>query len=78
MENKTISFSSINTVEFYTLTDKEIEDYLEDDEYKDKAGSYAIQGKGSLFVKKINGDYNSIVGLPISQLNRILKNFFNL
>ena len=63
-------------VTFYYLSDDEIDTYLLDDEYKDKAGSYAIQGKASLFVKKINGDYNSIIGLPISEINRILKNFF--
>lgn len=75
---RTISFSSINYVEFYKLSDEEIEEYLKEDEYIDKAGSYAIQGKGGLFVKEIKGDYNSIVGLPISQLNRILKSFFNI
>lgn len=75
---KTISFSSINQVEFYPLTEKEIDEYLEDNEYIDKAGSYAIQGKANLFIKEICGDYNSIVGLPVSKLNRILKSFFNI
>lgn len=73
---RTLSFSSINEVTFYNLSDLEIDEYLNDEEYKDKAGSYAIQGKGSLFIKNIKGDYNSIIGLPISELNRILKNFF--
>lgn len=71
-----VSFSSISEVEFYDLTDKEIDDYLKTGEYKDKAGSYAIQGEGMLLIKRINGDYNSIIGLPISELNRYLKNFF--
>ena len=75
-QKRTLSFSSINRVTFYKLSDKEIDEYLNDDEYKDKAGSYAIQGKASLFIKNINGDYNSIMGLPIAELNRILKNFF--
>jgi len=75
-KKRTISFSSINEVTFYNLTDKEIESYLNSDEYKDKAGAYAIQGNAALFIKKINGDYNSIVGLPISEINRILTNFF--
>ncbi len=73
---RTISFSSVNEVYFYSLSDEEIDEYLLNDEYEDKAGSYAIQGKASLFIKKINGEYNSIVGLPIAELNRILKNFF--
>lgn len=71
-----ISFSSINEVTFYDVDDKEIDEYLCFDEYKDKAGSYAIQGKASVFIKKINGDYNSIVGLPIGEINRILKKYF--
>jgi septum formation protein len=75
---KTISFSSVNKVEFYQLTEEEIEEYLNDNEYIDKAGSYAIQGKAGLFIKEIAGDYNSIVGLPVSKLNRILKSFFNI
>ena len=75
---RTISFSSVNKVEFYELSESEIDEYLNDDEYKDKAGSYAIQGKAGLFIKEIAGDYNSIVGLPVSKLNRILKSFFNI
>ena len=76
-KNKTISFTSKSEVTFYNLSDEEIREYLTSNEYIDKAGSYAIQGKGSLLIKSINGDYNSIVGLPISELNRILKTFFN-
>ena len=73
---KSISFSSVNEVTFYKLEEAEINEYLSNDEYLDKAGSYAIQGKGALFIKSIKGDYNSIIGLPIAQINRILKNFF--
>lgn len=74
---KSISFTSISDVTFFDLTESEIDEYLKYDEYKDKAGSYAIQGKANLFIKEIKGDYNSIVGLPIAKLNRILK-IFNL
>ena len=77
-KERTISFSSVNEVEFYKLTEQEIDEYLSHDEYEDKAGSYAIQGKANLFVKSIKGDYNSIVGLPVAQLNRVLKDFFNI
>lgn len=77
-KEKTISFTSINEVEFYKLSEKEIDEYLSNDEYKDKAGSYAIQGKANLFIKSIKGDYNSIVGLPLAQLNKVLKDFFNI
>lgn len=71
--SKSMSFSSISDVTFYKLSNEEIELYLDDDEYKDKAGAYAIQGKASLFIKEIKGDYNSIVGLPVAKLNQILK-----
>ena len=74
--SKSISFSSISEVTFYELSDDEIDEYLSFDEYIDKAGAYAIQGKAGMFVKNINGDYDSIVGLPVSKLNRVLKNFF--
>ena len=60
------------SVEFYTLTQQEIDDYLACGEAMDKAGAYGIQGRGSLFVKRINGDFYNIVGLPIAKIHRIL------
>lgn len=73
--DKTDSFSVISEVEFFPLSDNEINAYLDTDEPYDKAGSYGIQAKGALFVKEIRGDYFNIVGLPIGELNRHLKNF---
>lgn len=64
------SFSAESLVEFFDLSDSEINAYLDCDEPYDKAGSYGIQGKGGLFVKSIKGDYFNIVGLPIAQLKR--------
>lgn len=63
------------TVEFFGLTNLEIEDYLASGEYKDKAGAYGIQGGGGIFVKKIIGDYYAIVGLPIGVVHQMLKEF---
>lgn len=68
------SFSQVTEVEFYNLSDEEIEEYINTGEPMDKAGAYGIQGKGSLLVKSINGDYFSVVGLPVSGLGRVLKN----
>ena len=65
-------FSVKTGVTFYSLSDDEIERYLDTGEPFDKAGSYGIQGKGGLLVRKIHGDYNNVVGLPISELNRTL------
>ena len=60
-------------VKFYALSDEEILEYLNDPEYKDKAGSYAIQGLGTLLVEKIDGDFNNVVGLPVAAVHRHLK-----
>lgn len=72
-EGKVTSFSTETQVEFYSLTDGEIEDYINTDEPYDKAGGYGIQGKASLFVKGIKGDYFNVVGLPVAELSRKLK-----
>ncbi|MFH1534038.1 MAG: Maf family protein [Nitrospirota bacterium] len=55
------------------LEDAEIDAYIRSGEGEDKAASYAIQGLGSLFVKKIEGDYFNVVGLPIYRLRKLLK-----
>lgn len=65
-------------VEFNNLRDDQIIKYLNTGEYKDKAGSYGIQGYGELLVKKINGCYNNVKGLPLSKLNYLLKKHFSL
>ena len=67
------SFSSVTGVEFYRLTDKETEDYIDTGEPFDKAGAYGIQGKGGLLVKAIRGDWFNVVGLPVAELARVLK-----
>lgn len=67
------SFSVTTEVEFYPLSDEEIEKYINTSEPYDKAGGYGIQGKASLFVKGIKGDYFNVVGLPVAELNRKLK-----
>ena len=69
----TESFSVTTEVEFFSLTQKEINDYLDTSEPYDKAGSYGIQQRGGLFVKAIKGDYFNVVGLPIAYLNKLLK-----
>lgn len=66
-----------SSVKFYELSDLEIEKYLDTLEYKDKAGAYGIQCKGSLLVEEIRGDYFNIVGLPIGKINRDLIRLFN-
>ena len=69
------TFSEKTDVVFYTLTDKEIEDYISTDEPYDKAGAYGIQGKAGLLVKAVNGDYYNVVGLPVARLKREIISF---
>lgn len=59
-------------VEFYPLSDEEIDVYIESGEPMDKAGAYGIQGKGALLVKGIDGDYYNVMGLPVGRVFREL------
>ena len=68
-------FSAVTEVEFYPLSDDEIRAYIATQEPLDKAGAYGIQGRGSLFVKGICGDYFNVVGLPVAALKRELAAF---
>lgn len=74
-KDKTETFASSSKVYFDQLTDNEIKEYILTKEPMDKAGAYAIQGIGSKFIKKIEGDYYSIVGLPINQIYQKLRAF---
>lgn len=84
LKGKTHSFSAQTLVEFYPITDDELNEYintLENGnskikfEWQDKAGGYGIQGKAGLFVKGINGDYNNVVGLPCAELKHQIDSF---
>ncbi|MDI3534243.1 MAG: nucleoside triphosphate pyrophosphatase [Thermosediminibacterales bacterium] len=57
------------------ISDEEIKAYINTGEPMDKAGAYGIQGLGGLFVEKIDGCFFNVVGLPVSKLYTILKNF---
>ncbi len=69
------TFAEETKVEFHTLSNEDINNYIDSLEYTDKAGAYAIQGKGALLVRGIEGDYFNVVGLPISSLNKELEKF---
>ena len=66
-------FAERTEVTFYPLTEEEIRTYVATGEPMDKAGSYGIQGKGSLLVKKIDGDFYNVMGLPVAALWRALN-----
>lgn len=60
-------------VEFARLSDREITDYVESAEPVDKAGAYAIQGRASRFVTRIEGSYSNVVGLPVALVYDLCK-----
>lgn len=74
-----IEFSDVTNVSFTDISDEIIEKYLENAEYIDKAGAYAVQGFASMFVEKIEGSYDNVVGLPMGRLARnLIKYKINL
>lgn len=75
LNGKTKTFSEKTDVEFFDLTEAEIEEYISSSEPYDKAGAYGIQGKAGLLVKGINGDYYNVVGFPIARLKREIEEF---
>ena len=72
---KKLSRAVETRVSFKRLTKEEIEAYVRSKEPLDKAGAYAIQGLGAVFVRKIEGDYFNVIGLPLSSLRDSLKKF---
>ncbi|MDQ0208006.1 Maf family protein [Alkalicoccobacillus murimartini] len=70
-----ISFYNETNVSMYELSPKEIDRYLATGEPFDKAGSYGIQGIGATLVHSIQGDYYSVMGLPLAQTTRALSAF---
>ena len=64
---------SITEVTFRCLTEQEILDYWHSGEPADKAGSYAIQGRGGVFVESIKGSFSGVVGLPLFETAELLS-----
>ncbi|HBL4691923.1 septum formation inhibitor Maf [Citrobacter sedlakii] len=68
----------VTDVTFRALSDADIADYIASGEPMDKAGAYGIQGLGGCFVRKINGSYHAVVGLPLVETYELLSNFNSL
>lgn len=62
-------------VTFKTLSDQEIERYWQSEEPLGKAGAYAIQGLGGMFVTSLSGSYSGVVGLPVYETSQLLLAF---
>lgn len=67
------SFVDHTRVDMRELSDDEIRAYLQTGEPFDKAGAYAIQGKGSLLIERVEGDYYTVVGLPLVKIGLALQ-----
>ncbi len=67
-EKRIISFAEETKVTMYPMTEEQIQAYVETKEPMDKAGAYGIQGKCAIYIEKIEGDYNNVVGLPVAAL----------
>ncbi len=77
-DGKVFSRTVSTEVIFRELTDDEIYHYVKGGEPFDKAGGYGIQGRAALFVRSIIGDYHNVVGLPICELEVMLRDKFSL
>lgn len=72
---RTVTRISVTKVWFRDLTEQEIKNYVATGEPLDKAGAYGIQERGALLVDKIEGCYSNVVGLPLSLLGEMLREF---
>lgn len=66
-------FYEKTNVKMHEMSEQEIERYIATGEPMDKAGAYGIQGKCAIYIEKIDGDYNNVVGLPITRIYQELK-----
>jgi len=72
-ESQTSVAHQTTRVRFAALTSEEIEWYVSTGEPKGKAGAYAIQGQGALFIQEIQGDYYNVVGLPVRLVYELVR-----
>ncbi len=73
--NKSSSQAIEAKIYFRKVTEEEMDAYIKSGEPMDKAGAYAVQGLGAIFVEKIEGDFTGVIGLPLFALAKELKNF---
>ncbi|MEA5136507.1 MAG: Maf family protein [Candidatus Fimivivens sp.] len=66
-------FSQVAKVSFAEMDEQEIADYVASNEPDDKAGAYGIQGLGARFISRIEGDYYTVMGLPVQALYQALR-----
>lgn len=74
-KDKAVSFTSKAEIYIKNLSPETIDNYIKTGEPMDKAGAYAVQGKGAVLVERVDGDFFGVVGLPIGKLAEELKKF---
>jgi len=67
-----ISFVDTSVVTFRSLTEQDIEQYIQSNEWMDKAGAYGIQGLAGTFVSQLEGSFENVMGLPIEKIKGLL------
>lgn len=72
-EGREISRTVMTTVTFKRLSSAELDDYLAHDEWRGKAGAYAIQGRAARFIKSVNGSPSNVIGLPLFECANMLQ-----
>jgi septum formation protein len=70
---ETHSLIDVTAVRVLALTENEISDYVDTGEPMDKAGAYALQGRGGVYVESVEGSPYTVIGLPIHLLPRLLS-----
>jgi len=71
-KSKKINFVEETKVKFFPLEDTDIQKYISNNKPYDKSGSYGIQDDSMTFVEYINGNYENVIGLPVSRVYRVL------
>ncbi|RMH19268.1 MAG: septum formation inhibitor Maf [Gammaproteobacteria bacterium] len=66
---------NVSRVTFAPLTREDIQAYIETGEYLGRSGSYAIQGRGACLVKRLEGSYSGVMGLPLYETSQLLARF---
>ncbi|MGN1472667.1 MAG: Maf family protein [Eubacteriales bacterium] len=77
-EKKLVAREECTRVRFARLTDREIDAYLATGEPDDKAGAYAVQGIGALWIEGIEGCYFNVMGLPVRRVYTVLREEFGV
>lgn len=77
IKGKTLVDSVTTFVTMRRMNNKEIEEYINTDEPLDAAGSYKIQEKGDKFITKIEGDYENVIGLPLTKFKEMLQKIYH-